>query len=543
MNLEQFKEKYGIESYTDAQITLVIGKSSSSSHYDLLWGCVELLHPENPTPATETVLECKISSYRCYTHRFTVGSNQALEWFDKLLCRRTALLPDPKTGQYPDSEGPSIVTKEFLAEPNWPSLSVITEDTRWNVVPFDLESPLICSAWQEDSDAFGDVSEDNKCKLINWVKDKTGFDLGVDKQLLGSIHLLVHNPVFRKVDVRLKPNEANPDTALVLVDTVLRTGETYSNITLSVLDKRDTGWKLLYSGQVTESRTEATSGTEHPREVMIMLSRNSQLLYVSEPHTFVYMINMGFSVATGTRKVFVKQGLKEETYEVGLRTSAQSSMIGIEPPYDGLSLMRGIRVRILSKEKKAKFEQVYLHGNQEQATSILRDILSKGSRRFLFVDPYFNAVDFGRFAAAVPCIDSTIEILSSTEIVNGRDNQGKMEVYKDLLKASEDIQQEVCIRIMGDGTNSIHDRFLLCDENLWMLGSSLNSFGTKGTMLVKLPDPKPVISKLEKVWDGSKTLQERLDEVPVAATIPRRGRYYWRGILVLLRERLSKCVK
>ena len=66
---------------------------------------------------------------------------------------------------------------------------------------------------------------------------------------------------------------------------------------------------------------------------------------------------------------------------------------------------------------------------------------------------------------------------------------------------------------MGSGAESIHDRFLLCDDKVWMLGSSLNAYGTRGTMLLRLPEPKSVIQELERVWEKAKTLEERIEGI------------------------------
>jgi hypothetical protein len=55
---------------------------------------------------------------------------------------------------------------------------------------------------------------------------------------------------------------------------------------------------------------------------------------------------------------------------------------------------------------------------------------------------------------------------------------------------------------------AVHDRFLYVGERLWMLGSSLNHFGGRGTLMVSVPDPDPVLEDLERVWDDSQELND-----------------------------------
>lgn len=535
MSIVRLKEKYGITEYEKAQITLVTGKIIDKP-YDLIWGCVELLHPEIPIPAPEEFIPGGNSAYRYFAHRAVVSADQALEWLDQLVCTHKVPLLNGNSDGFAEDEDKVITTGDFLSEPSWPSLTTMTGDSRFGIIPLDLQSPLVCSMWQDDCNLIKELRSNDQEVLIDWVKEKIGFDLGIDGKLAGSIHLIVDNPVFRKVELRLKPNEECMDKMNIMINTVLRENQKYESLTLILLDKRDTGWKVHYNGSVENSVIEVVlEETEHPREVMAMILKDCQLLFISEPNTFVYSLNMGFSVGAGTRRVVIRKGLSEESYDVNLRSAPEVSMIGAEPPFDGLSIIRKMRNRIRDREIHAKYDQVYLQFNQDKATVLLREILDKGNRRILFVDPYFSRNEFIRFVLAIPCLDATIEILSSTEIVKGCDPLEKIEIYNSLKIECERTNQKIDFRIMGSGVESIHDRFLLCDDRVWMLGSSLNAYGTRGTMLLSLPEPKSVIPELERVWKKAKTLEERIEEIslkPEAYFENKRHSWWYRLIRV-----------
>jgi hypothetical protein len=78
----------------------------------------------------------------------------------------------------------------------------------------------------------------------------------------------------------------------------------------------------------------------------------------------------------------------------------------------------------------------------------------------------------------------------------------------------------ISIRVMPGRQPAIHDRFLCEPDRLWMLGSSINSFGKRGTLMIVVPDPEPVLEDLERVWDDSAPLEEWLAQGSCAGTAP-----------------------
>jgi hypothetical protein len=48
----------------------------------------------------------------------------------------------------------------------------------------------------------------------------------------------------------------------------------------------------------------------------------------------------------------------------------------------------------------------------------------------------------------------------------------------------------------------LHDRFLAVDGAVWFSGNSLNAIGQRESMIIKLPDPKPVLFRLQKIFDN-----------------------------------------
>jgi hypothetical protein len=70
----------------------------------------------------------------------------------------------------------------------------------------------------------------------------------------------------------------------------------------------------------------------------------------------------------------------------------------------------------------------------------------------------------------------------------------------------------ITVHVMQGGTPAIHDRFISDPERLWMLGSSINAFGSRGTLMILVPDPEPIVADLERVWTTAMPLARWLEE-------------------------------
>jgi hypothetical protein len=49
---------------------------------------------------------------------------------------------------------------------------------------------------------------------------------------------------------------------------------------------------------------------------------------------------------------------------------------------------------------------------------------------------------------------------------------------------------------------------LRVDDRVYSLGNSLNSIGDKASLLIRVPDPAPVILELEKLWNEATPLED-----------------------------------
>ncbi|HRI72670.1 MAG TPA: VPA1262 family N-terminal domain-containing protein, partial [Polyangium sp.] len=154
--------------------------------------------------------------------------------------------------------------------------------------------------------------------------------------------------------------------------------------------------------------------------------------------------------------------------------------------------------------------------HKEQARDLLRGLLHAADTCVRIVDPYFGADELADFALAVGQSEITIEILTSGEgLTEWKDTQKTIEKGTALRNALRRIQDQTStyvfdIRVMPGHRPKIHDRFFLIDDRIWLLGSSLNEFGSRGTMMLALPNPDAIRNDLDEAWNASLPLENWL---------------------------------
>jgi hypothetical protein len=172
-----------------------------------------------------------------------------------------------------------------------------------------------------------------------------------------------------------------------------------------------------------------------------------------------------------------------------------------------VSAQTRLRAAIQSRKKRqlARVQgQEWFRDDPERARDVLRGLLHEADSDLLVIDPYFGAKELYDFALAVGQSDIPIRILTSYLI-------GKKKGGVPLADAQRDIERQAQIhpfeiRVMKGKKQTIHDRFFVVDEKIWHIGSSLNNFGERGTMIVALPDPAAVRGDLDQAWKESKPL-------------------------------------
>jgi hypothetical protein len=427
-----------------------------------------------------------------------------------------------------------------------------TENYRPAFVPKCWDAPYLHHLLAGD-DWSKPWTADSSDKAVEFLDDTLGFDIEKWTELLGSAHLIVPNPWLR--DVRQVLSE-EADELTVALDA--RTNADVSSLQMTVWEDRASGVSHLYEGPVDSGRYVSVDVPKDLKEVGVHITVDDGVVYRSEPSAFVSSVQINMSAAS-PRRIRVDDSRGTEEFEAP--TYIDEEIVVGEPPEPGGSAILKAGERRRELMESAREEQYWFDGDTKRAKNLVRDLIRDARERVLIVDSYFGGPELSRFGPVASRESVTVKILTSwmylrrdvdreDDLNSAEQSRTKKEKLQDTLETLRETVKSLTswlflwsdidrnddstlaeqsgtekeklqdtletlrkedfgpyeIRVLeGREQSPIHDRFLVIDDEAWLLGSSFNKFGNRGTMLVKLHRPKPVIDILMDYWESDKT--------------------------------------
>lgn len=495
------------------------GRNGKEDERTLLFAFVELIPAEIPPP---------VDDYRENDRRFferlggnsdhsvcvrhaVVPAKEALSWY--LDCRRAvAVLPGDGRLPKPDAPDAKRLRLADLGEvPLWPTLVCAADNS--DEIPFGpewAECPRmhhLVPVAEFDLEALWLKPEEERAR--RWLADHLHFDLEEYPEYWGSVHLLAPNPMYRELHMRLQPR--TPPAESVLMQFEPRAGKRVEGLELACRGLRASEKAYAYNLLVQSPlmRLNFPRGSYGRQDDIIDPVRGT-LTSSNLVHGFLGRIN--FSVALSGKRD-VKGPTPETSYSVmtsnpveQIHVGEASKLASAESRLNQAVFRRGARAAAKRQNQR------WFRGQQEDAVDVLRGLIHEATREVLLVDPYFGGTELQRFMLAVGREDIPVRILTSAQLrelknagPEGGPSSSPEEVLFNVLQQVRSHQRmnPFEIKVMKGNPPAVHDRFLLVDDRIWLLGSSLNNFGQRGTMMVSLPDPDPIREQLTKAWNDS----------------------------------------
>ena len=511
------------EDYERAVVHLAWNRRHRDGEADertLLFAFVELIPTEIPPPPDDYDPKDDRfherlggqSEHFVYVRHAVVPAREGLAWY--LGCRRGVAVLPGKDGHFPDAAGATPLRLADLGEePAWPTLVCAADDS--DVIPFApdwAECPrthhLVPLA---DFNLDGLWSKPEEERARAWLEDHLHFSLEDYPEYWGSVHLVAPNPVYRELHVRLQ--QRTPPAESVLMRFEPRAG------------KRVKGLELLYRGGRLSGKMYAHTVPVQSEWMRMNFPGNAQACQedVIDPirgllknanlmSAFIKSVQINMNLG-GTLEV--RGPTPESTYTVS--RSSPADRVGTQETAKVASAQQRLSEAAGRRNKRAaaaQHDQRWFRGQQEEAVDVLRGLIHEANREVLLVDPYFGGVELVKFMLAVGREDIPVRVLTSAELLKkSRPQTGAStpagEVLFDVLQQVRSHQRmnPFEVKVMTGDRPAIHDRFLLVDDRIWLLGSSLEEFGSRGTMMVSLPDPDPVREQLTKAWNDALDLE------------------------------------
>ena len=501
--------------YRQAVIHLAWFRDDQVRH--LLFGMVEL-HPNEFPDAIGCIpknFRAKNQSRKClHYRRFVLPVEDAICWYRKAADGNIVLLRDPNHST--PGDGAKLEGGPFEPEPPWPHFVTSNElafapdwmqDSRTHFLfPKNVLSPEVSEIIRIDK---------NRAKLEEWLN----FDIAeayYDYQ--GAICLVAPNPVFRSIE-KFHLEQARAGAAeTVAYKLVARQGQCLNRLRLEIVNELLIGRMapLIY-----DFGDEAIAEFDFPAKVykegLAITHPKYGLLVWHEPQPVYRTMDMTMGLHRRHKTVHVPaDGRKRPEYRYEADEVEEERKITVGDPLEDADIVSRLTEaeNQRSRRQAAKdYDQQWFHNVPSEAAQYVRQKIGSARDTIFIVDPYFTRRELFAFGHAVSRIGIDLRILTSTLGVVDANSGSQLLAALDGPFESYSTKPEV--RILTGDPPPVHDRFLVIDGTVWLSGNSLRTIGERAGMIVRLPNPEPVIVRLEDFWNDAPCLSEWLSNQPV----------------------------
>lgn len=342
-----------------------------------------------------------------------------------------------------------------------------------------------------------------------------GADLTLYPEHLGNIYIVRYNPYFRTVDY-------SSSSAPAGLFCKFRFRPSFrGELRMRITNKTRAGFYL--SDQVVPievSRSDYFIDMPLPPEILdIKIYDAESMVYYYDDIRFLQKIQFDMNIKSSDLKLRTESevGVKEEEIE---KFVSQRSAIGETPEREAAlgETMTANAYKMLEQRlefvlfdgDKTKREQ-----NVAKARKMVKEILSKAHQRCIICDPYFGLKDMIDFVFTMPQLSVPVRVLASQEFLGKNAVESKaiaLQLSESIEKFNNRVGAMVQMRLLS-GRSPLHDRFIVIDDMVWLLGSSFNEFGNRASTITKVPQVscRQLYTLAEQWWSDdtfSKSLKE-----------------------------------
>ena len=510
--------------YGQAVIHLAWYRNDKSCH--LLFGMVELRPTELPH-----ALGCSMKSFRfnrkdrkhVHYERFAVSVSHAIGWYEGLVAGRL-VFPDD-TEDAASGEEISLHGGPFVQEPSWPEYVTSNELV---FAPDWMHGSRVHFLFPIEvlSLEVAEVLADEKIrgKLEEWLN----FDIAsAYRDYQGSMCLVAPNPLFRAIDKSHREQPRPGVAESVAYKIVARAGQRLNGLRLEVVNERLRGRMapMVYEFD-DEAITEFNFPAEIYKEGQFVTHPDHGLLSWHEPLPLLRTMRVGMEVHRRKKNVRVPaSGRKWPEYQFDVEEVENAGEVIVGDAIDDAGVISRLTEAENRRSRRRTVEdhdQKWFFGAPADAAQYVRNKIGGARRSILIVDPYFSTVGLMAFGHATRRPDVNLRILTSAQGLKESEqdqptlNAGSI-LQRALNETFDNMSAKPEIRVLSGKSSSVHDRFLVINDNVWLSGNSLSTLGEKAGMIVRLLDPEAVIGRLEAFWRKSRVLSDWLSERDAAS--------------------------
>lgn len=340
-------------------------------------------------------------------------------------------------------------------------------------------------------------------KLLNQLQELSlrnlGYDLSIHKKFLGGYILLCYNDIYHSIDLtedwekpgiycRVNYRHDHHDKLKFLIRMYAKDG--------NVIGEK------LYPNEGKFLERFDTGHSFHSIAVDVFDEKNTLIDYYPKM-CFVHTISVETSIKSkdvvikddkGREKV-IEKFVTEKPFYIGEKPQ-NNTLFNSSSTYTYKQFEDSLDFVFFDGEKDSK----------EKARACVRRILDNARKRCYICDIYFHDGTLVDFVVGIKNQTLDVRILSSKENLKTDRRDSLRKTIKEL---NDNHIANITCRLLR-GNSILHDRLIIADDSVWMLGCSLNEYGERATTLIRVPHAycNKLIAKVEEWWNDNAQTEE-----------------------------------
>ncbi len=494
--------------------------SAASNPPLLVFASIEFVHSARPQPDSAPLSVRGVPPYiqgtsglRVFFRRVGMRANEGLNWYREA-SKGTLTVPLPAdAAEQGKFDGGPLRAPRLIEEPAWPRLGFPAPDQTlfgglMKTYPTPFLGPGAAPARIHRLMASADPDLDSLTDdplVRDWLAPRIHFRIEEYPELLGGLVLVAPDPQVENVSQYFVRDRHQKERLITQIQP--RPNQQLDNLNLTILEER---LGVISTFRQLPVPSDGVVITEAPAEIRAsgyMLGHPERgLIDFQTPTPFIRTI--GITTETSSRLVKLKTreskkkdaGIRE--HQIHERALGANSLIGESEPQPGpyARFWEAAAQRVVRSQARTS-DQRWID-DPAAARAFLRDLIG-GARQDVFVaDCFLGGEDLGGYLHFVSRLDVHIKILTSREAFKPDRGAAIRQMNASIESLRDRGFRQIDVRIMrnSDGAPLLHDRFLVVDGAVWLTGNSLNSIGQREGLVVKLPDPQPVIFRLDRIF-------------------------------------------
>lgn len=347
------------------------------------------------------------------------------------------------------------------------------------------------------------------------------------QEYLGSAVYIAPDPVVRQIDNFMVPAKDGRGERIIY-RIVPRPGQSLEGVRVTAFDKEARLLTSFETHQVpADGILDVDKGTCMGEYGFVVTHDQLGVLAYQPPASFLRQVGLEIRASSGNRrKVIVPSGGSTDSPRMEYQAAtgselASKSVLGeVKNPGMGVRVAKEAMKRERLADAKHYGQRWFPEGSRDEAAHFIRELLRAARSRVMIADPYLGALQLGQFLYTVHGSEVNVTLLTTKLAFNPNSAEtklGLLEAFKHIL-GDLNKHQQLAPDVRVISASSLHDRFLVVDDDVWFVGNSLNSLGEKASMIVRLPNPNEVIEQLQALSSTAPSLDVYIDKLRRAGT-------------------------